>query len=154
MQSINRVILTGNLTRDPELREFSGGGGVCSLRLAVNGRRKNPSTGEWEDQANFFDISVFGAPGENCARYLAKGRPVAVDGRLRWREFTRQDGSKGQAVDIVADTVQFLGSRDDTNGTGTVPQARGATAGTGFDSGGFDPTPMPAGRASEDDIPF
>jgi single-strand DNA-binding protein len=119
MQNINVVVLTGNLTRDPELREFPSGGSVCSLRLAVNGRRKNPHTGEWEDQANYFDVSVFGAHGENCARYLAKGRPVAIDGRLRWREFTRQDGSKGQAVDVVADTVQFLGGRDDTNGTGS-----------------------------------
>ena len=94
MQNINRAVLTGNLTKDPELREFPAGGGVCSLRLAVNGRRKNPQTGEWEDQPGYFDISVFGAQGQNCARYLTKGRAVAIDGRLRWREFTRQDGSK------------------------------------------------------------
>src|SRR5437660_11648240 len=110
-QSINRVVLTGNLTRDPEVRQFTSGGGVCSLRLAVNGRRKNPQTGEWEDQANYFDISVFGAQGENCSRYLTKGRAVAFDGRLRWREFTRQAVTKGQAVDVVAETVQFLGPR-------------------------------------------
>jgi single-strand DNA-binding protein len=156
MQNINVVVLTGNLTRDPELREFPSGGSVCSLRLAVNGRRKNPHTGEWEDQANYFDVSVFGAHGENCARYLAKGRPVAIDGRLRWREFTRQDGSKGQAVDVVADTVQFLGGRDDTNGTGSgvAPEARSASTATGFDSGDFDTAPVPAGPAGEDDIPF
>jgi single stranded DNA-binding protein len=94
MQSINRVVLTGNLTRDPEVRQLTGGG-VCSLRLAVNGRRRNPQTGEWEDQANYFDISVFGAQGENCARYLTKGRAVAIDGRLRWREFTRPGREQG-----------------------------------------------------------
>lgn len=156
MQSINRVVLTGNLTRDPERRELNSGGAVCTLRLAVNGRRKNPQTGEWEDQANYFDISVFGAPGENCARYLAKGRPVAIDGRLRWREFTRQDGSKGQAVDVVADTVQFLGGREDGSGTASAaaPKARQSAPDTGFDTGDFDPTPIPARTATEDDIPF
>jgi single-strand DNA-binding protein len=156
MQNINRVVLTGNLTKDPELREFPSGGNVCSLRLAVNGRRKNPQTGEWEDQANYFDISVFGAQGENCSRYLAKGRAVAVDGRLRWREFTRQDGSKGQAVDVVAETVQFLGGGD-ANGSGSrAPTSadRSSGSGTQFDTGDFDTSPLPSGTAGEDDIPF
>jgi single-strand DNA-binding protein len=155
MQSINRVVLTGNLTRDPEVRQFTGGG-VCALRLAVNGRRKNAQTGEWEDQANYFDISVFGAQGENCARYLTKGRAVAIDGRLRRREFTRQDGSKGQAVDVVAETVQFLGERDDASATGSAspPAVRGQQPDPGFDSGDLDPAPLPAGPAGEDDIPF
>jgi single-strand DNA-binding protein len=155
MQNINRVVLTGNLTKDPELREFTSGS-MCSLRLAVNGRRKNPQTGEWQDQANYFDVSVFGAQGENCVRYLTKGRAVAVDGRLRWREFTRQDGSKGQAVDVVAETVQFLGGRDEGNaaGSASAPPARGQATDAGFDSGDFDPAPVPAGPASEDDIPF
>jgi single-strand DNA-binding protein len=155
MQNINRVVLTGNLTRDPELREFTSGS-MCSLRLAVNGRRKNPQTGEWQDQANYFDVSVFGAQGENCARYLTKGRAVAVDGRLCWREFTRQDGSKGQAVDVVAETVQFLGGRDEASaaGSASAPPARGHDTDAGFDSGDFDPAPVLAGPASEDDIPF
>jgi len=156
MQNINRVVLTGNLTKDPELREFPSGGSVCSLRLAVNGRRKNPQTGEWEDQANYFDVSVFGAQGENCSRFLAKGRAVAIDGRLRWREFTRQDGSKGQAVDVVAETVQFLGGRDEGNGgdkaSGSAPGE--VSSGGQFDTGDFDTAPAPARPASEDDIPF
>jgi single-strand DNA-binding protein len=156
MQNINRAMLTGNLTKDPELREFPAGGGVCSLRLAVNGRRKNPQTGEWEDQPGYFDISVFGAQGQNCARYLTKGRAVAIDGRLRWREFTRQDGSKGQAVDIVADTVQFLPGGQDANGTpgAPTPKAQETQAGPSFDAGDFDTRPLPAGPAGEDDIPF
>ena len=80
--NINRVIITGNLTRDPELRSTNSNT-VCSLRVAVNGRRKNPSTDQWEDQPNYFDVTVWGAQGENCAKFLTKGRPVAVDGRSR-----------------------------------------------------------------------
>ena len=155
MQNINRVVLTGNLTKDPEPREFSSGS-MCSLRLAVNGRRKNPQTGQWEDQANYFDVTVFGVQGENCARYLAKGRAVAIDGRLRWREFTRQDGSKGQAVDVVAETVQFLGGGDEGDAAGSVsaPPAREQAPDVRSDNSGFDPAPLPTGPATEDDIPF
>src|SRR3954465_7645525 len=84
--NINRVVLTGNLTHDPELRSTSGGTPVCSLRIAVNTRRKDGS-GNWIDKPNYFDVTVWGAQGENCAQYLAKGRPVAIDGRLEWREY-------------------------------------------------------------------
>ena len=111
--SINRVVLVGNLTRDPELRHTPSGTPVCSLRLAVNTRRKDES-GQWTDKPNYFDITVWGQQGENCAQYLAKGRPVAVDGRLEWREWEAQDGSKRQAVEVVAESVQFLGGRQDS----------------------------------------
>ena len=84
--NINRVIVTGNLTRDPELRTTPGGTSVCKLRIAVNSSRKNAS-GEWEDKPNYFDVTVWGAQGENCATYLGKGRPVAIDGRLDWHEW-------------------------------------------------------------------
>ena len=85
--NINRVIITGNLTRDPELgRCPSSGTAVCTLRVACNGRRRT-SEGQWEDQPNYFDVTVWGQQGENCHRYLKKGRPIAVDGRLRWREW-------------------------------------------------------------------
>ena len=110
--NINRVVLTGNLTRDPELRSTSSGMSVCSLRIATNTRRKDQATGEWTDKANYFDVTVWGAQGENCARFLSKGRPVALDGRLEWREW-ESEGGKRQAVDIVADTVQLLGGRDE-----------------------------------------
>ena len=79
--NINSVVLVGNLTRDPELRHTPSGMAVCSLRLAVNSRRKD-ETGNWTDKPNYFDITVWGAQGENCAQYLAKGRPVGVQGRL------------------------------------------------------------------------
>jgi len=107
--NINRVVLVGNLTKDPELRHTPSGTAVCSLRLAVNTRRKDSATGEWTEKPNYFDITVWGNQGESCAQYLAKGRPVAVDGRLEWREWDAQDGTKRQAVEIIADSVQFLG---------------------------------------------
>ena len=85
--NINRVIITGNLTADPELRSLPSGTSVCKLRVACNTRRKDGASGEWVDKPNYFDVTVWGAQGENCARYLAKGRGVAVDGRLEWREW-------------------------------------------------------------------
>ena len=94
--NINRVVITGNLTRDPELRTTRGGTAVCSLRVAVNTRRKDQSSGEWVDKPNYFDVTVWGQQGENCAQYLAKGRPVAVDGRLEWREWQDQTATSGR----------------------------------------------------------
>src|SRR5512132_1771902 len=122
--NLNRVVLTGNLTRDPELRNTSGGTPVCSLRVACNTRRKD-GFGEWVDKPNYFDVTVWGAQAENCATYLEKGRPVAIDGRLDWREWEAQDGSgKRQAVAIVAERVQFLGTREGADGAArTTPQS-------------------------------
>ena len=146
--NINRVVITGNLTRDPELRSTGGGTSVCSLRIACNTRRKNAS-GEWEDRPNYFDVTVWGQQGENCATYLRKGRPVAIDGRLQWREWEK-DGVKRQAVDIIADSVQFLGSRDSAeNGGGGYAPRTDVPA----DTSDFAPTPAGAG-SGEDDIPF
>ena len=118
--NINRVVLTGNLTRDPELRSLPSGTSVCSLRVAVNTRRKDGQTGEWVDKPNYFSVTVWGAQGDNCARYLAKGRPVAIDGRLEWREWEAKDGGKRESIDIVADSVQFLGAREEGAGGGAV----------------------------------
>jgi single-strand DNA-binding protein len=147
--NINRVIITGNLTRDPELRSLPSGTSVCSLRVAVNTRRKDQSTGEWVDKANYFDVTVWGAQGENCAQYLSKGRPVAVDGRLEWREWQDQQGNKRQSVDIIADSVQFLGSREGSeNGGRFTPQSD-----VPADTGDFESAPVGAG-GSDDDIPF
>jgi single-strand DNA-binding protein len=155
--NVNVVVITGNLTRDPELRHTGGGTAICELRVAVNSRRKDGQTGEWVDKPNYFDVTVWGAQGENCANYLAKGRPVAIEGRLDWREWEDKEGNKRQNVEIIANSVQFLGSRD------------GAGGGNG-NGGGFTPTSdVPAdtsdfegaaagaaggGGGSEDDIPF
>jgi single-strand DNA-binding protein len=154
--NINRVVLTGNLTRDPELRSTGSGMSVCSLRIASNTRRKDQSSGEWVDKPNYFDVTVWGAQGENCARFLAKGRPVAVDGRLEWREWQDQSGNNRQAVDIVADSVQFLGGRDDAGGgpgNGFSPRSDVPADTRDFQPAG---TPASGGGApqGDDDIPF
>jgi single-strand DNA-binding protein len=111
MATINRVVLVGRLTRDPELRSTAGGTSVCRLRLACNTSWRNKDTGEFDERPNFFDVTVFGASGEACARFLAKGRAVAVDGRLEWHEWETTDGERRQSVGILADSVQFLASR-------------------------------------------
>jgi len=153
--NINRVILVGNLTRDPEVRTTQGGLSICSLRLAVNSRRKNGQTGEWIEEPNYFDVTVFGAQGETAARFLSKGRQVAIDGRLRWREWDATDGSgKRQAVDVIADNVQFIGPRDGGEGGG---------GGGSYAPRRQEPAPIssapPAGdpwggSGADDDIPF
>ncbi|MBA3298454.1 MAG: single-stranded DNA-binding protein [Thermoleophilaceae bacterium] len=148
--NINRVVLTGNLTRDPELRSTPSGTAVCGLRVACNTRRKDAS-GQWVDKPNYFDVTVWGAQGENCAQYLSKGRPVAIDGRLEWREWEAKDGSgKRQSVDIIADSVQFLGSREggEDNGSRFTPQSD-----VPADTADFQPAAA-GGAASDDDIPF
>jgi single-strand DNA-binding protein len=155
--NINRVIVTGNLTRDPELRSLQSGTSVCKLRIAVNTRRKD-SSGDWVDKPNYFDVTVWGAQGENCSTYLSKGRPVAIDGRLEWREWDDQNGNKRQSVEIIADSVQFLGSRD---GSGQGNGNGGGGGGGGFapqsdvpaDTSDFD-SPAPASVGADDDIPF
>ncbi len=147
--NINRVVLTGNLTRDPELRSTAGGTTVCGLRIATNTRRKDGQSGEWVDKPNYFDVTVFGRQGENAAQYLAKGRPLAIDGRLEWREWQDKEGNKRQAVEIVADNVQFLGGRDDAP---TRPAQQDVPADTsGFETAA--PAPVGAGY-EDDDIPF
>jgi len=151
--NLNVVVITGNLTRDPELRSLPSGTSVCDLRVAVNPRRKNGATGEWEDKPNYFDVKVWGAQGENCARFLAKGRPVGVQGRLEWREWETQDGQKRQAVDIIADSVQFLGGRDDAQGGGFTASVGGSRSDVPVDERDFQTAASGAG-IGDDDIPF
>src|SRR5688500_1169897 len=139
--NINRVILTGKLTRATELRRTTTGTSLCSRRVACNTRR-NDASGEWVDKPNYFDVTVWGAQGENCAQYLAKGRPVAVDGRLEWREWEdKETGKKRQSIDIIADSVQFLGSREGgENGGRFTPQSD-----VPADTGDFESAPAGAG---------
>ncbi len=153
---MNVVVITGNLTRDPELRSTGSGMPVCDMRVAVNSRRKDGS-GEWVDKPNYFDVTVFGAQGENCSTYLSKGRPVAVEGRLDWREWEAKDGSgKRQAVSIIANSVQFLGSRDSGGGGGEAQAGNryNAQSDVPADTSDFDSPEPAAVGASDDDIPF
>jgi len=139
---VNRVVIVGNLTRDPELRVTAGGTAVCSLRVAVNDRVKDPTSGEWGDKPNYIDVDVFGAQGERCAQYLAKGRQVAIDGRLRWREWQTPDSAKREAVSVVAESVQFLGAGASI--TTRVSEGRSAA-----------PTaPATTTVVADDDLPF
>src|SRR3954453_20281931 len=121
--NINRVVLTGNLTHDPDLRNLPSGMAVCKLRIASNTRRKDSSTGEWVDKPNYFDVTVWGARGESCATYLSKGRPVAIDGRLDWRGGGAEKRGQAQAVQIVAATVQFLGAKKEGAEGQEAPEA-------------------------------
>lgn len=166
--NINRVVLTGRLTRDPELRSFPSGMSVCSMRIAFNTRKKDASTGEWGEKPNFIDVSVWGRQGELASQWLTKGRAVALDGRLEWREFQDKDGNNRQAIELVADNIEFLGGRDDVQGGGGGGQAGGFTprsdvpantsdfgppspapvGGGGGNGGGYTPPP------ADDDIPF
>ncbi len=153
--NINRVILTGNLTRDPDMGVTNSGLAVCKLGIAVNGRRKNKE-GVWEEKANFFRVTVFGKQAENCGQYLRKGRAVAIDGRLEWSQWERE-GQKRESVDIIADNVQFLGGRDEaasgTNGSGTSITTAQMEGDVPIDTADFEPTPVTTGAADED-IPF
>jgi single-strand DNA-binding protein len=134
MVTFNRVILAGNLTRDPETRFLPSGDAVTSFSIAVNSRYKAKSTNEVKEEVSFFDISVFGKTAENCAEYLSKGRPVLVEGRLRQRSW-ETDGVKRSKIEVVADNVQFLGGPRGASAEGSAPGA-------------------PAPESQDDDIPF
>jgi single-strand DNA-binding protein len=127
--NINRVVLVGRLTSDPELRALPSGSTVCGLRLACNGSRKN-AEGDYTEKPNFFNVSVFGSTGESVHRYMSRGRRVAIDGRLEWREWEASEGGKRQAVDIVAESVQFLDGRGDQNGAEGSSSDGGSADGT------------------------
>jgi single-strand DNA-binding protein len=130
--SINRVVLVGNLTRDPELRDLPSGTSVCHLRVACN-RLRRTEGGTWEEKPNYFDVTVFGNQAANVHRYLRKGRPVGIDGRLEWREWESADQQKRQSVNIVADTIQFLGSPDGGRREEGEPQELAGVAAAAID---------------------
>jgi single-strand DNA-binding protein len=138
-RGIAHVTLVGNLTRDPELRQIPSGTSVCQLGVAVNSSYKD-SSGQWIEKPNYFDVVVWGAQGDNCAKYLSKGRQVAVDGRLDQRSWEAQDGTKRSKVEIIADTVMFIGGQNETR----EPAFRG----------GAQPSPDAAAQDDFRDIDF
>lgn len=154
-RGIAHVTLVGNLTQDPELRQTPSGTSVCTLRVAVNSSYKD-SSGQWLEKASFFDVIVWGAQGENCAKYLNKGRQVAVDGRLDQRSWEAQDGGKRSKVEVVADTVMFLGGPGEG---GSAPSGGGGRSGrassSGSTAGDSDFRDIDFNSTDdEDDIPF
>ena len=138
--SINRVVISGNLTRDPELRQTAGGMAILKMGIAVNDRRKNSQSGEWEDVPNFFDVVLFGARGESLSRFLNKGSKVAIEGKLRWSQWETPDGDKRSKVEIVADDIEFMTSRGEGGGGGSYSAPSTPAA--------------PADPVIDDDIPF
>ncbi len=180
---MNSVILIGNLTRDPELRYATGGSqtAVCRFTVAVNERRRNPQTQEWEDNPSFIPVVVFGKQAENCDRYLAKGRKVAVQGRIQTGSYTNKEGNKVYTTDVIASNVEFLSPRSEggqggfgggyggSGGYGQSPQGGYGQSGQGgfggqAPAGGFQqedpysdgPQGIPEGfqALQDDDIPF
>lgn len=146
MSDINRVVLTGRLTKDPELKALPDGTPVLSMRLAFS-TRKRDAQGQWGDVSNFIDVSLIGNRADSLSRLLEKGRLIGVDGKLRWREWESQDGTKRQAIDISADNIELLGGRNESGG------------GSGGSGGGYQSAPSPASQGGgsetfEDDIPF
>lgn len=114
MASVNKVIMIGNLTRDPEVKYTQSGTAVAKMGIAVNRQYKGPD-GEYKKEVQFFNVVAWGKTAENCAKYLTKGKPLYVEGRLQNRQW-EQDGQKRTATEIVADMVQFLGSAGGTGG--------------------------------------
>lgn len=115
--SINRVTITGNLTRDPELRATQGGTQILNLGVAVNDRRRNQQTGNWEDYPNFIDCVMFGTRAEAVSRFLTKGMKVAIEGKLRYSSWER-DGQRRSKIEVVVDEIDVMSSRG--NGSGAV----------------------------------
>ena len=113
--SINRVIISGNLTRDAELRQTASGTSVLGFGVAVNDRRRNNQTGEWEDYANFVDCTMFGQRASAIAPYLRKGLKVAIEGKLRYSSWER-DGQKRSKLEVIVDELEFMSSRNDSQG--------------------------------------
>ena len=147
--SINRVCVTGNLTRDPELRATQSGSQVLSFGIAVNDRRKNQQTGEWEDYPNFVDCTMFGTRAEAVSRFLAKGSKVAIEGKLRYSSWER-DGERRSKLEVVVDEIEFMSRRDEQGGavisTPTAAPVRPAAS--------HKAVPVAAVEVYDEDIPF
>jgi single-strand DNA-binding protein len=150
---LNRVTLVGRLTRDPELRHTQGGDPICSIRLAVSSRSRDEA-GNWGDKSNYFDVTVFGRQAETTSTYLVKGRRIGVDGRLSWREWQAQDGTKRQNVEVIANDIFFLDSRGEGGGGGGEAQEGGGWSQAPAGDLPVDRTDMQPAPGADDDIPF
>lgn len=151
--SINRVVISGNITRDPELRSTQGGMEILALGVAVNDRRKNQQTGEWEDYPNFVDCVMFGNRAKSVSRFLSKGSKVAIEGKLRWSQWER-DGQKRSKIEVIVDEIEFMTSRSDAPSQATAQPVR-QQAPYQPQMGGMPQAVGPVtGTIYDDDIPF
>ncbi len=150
--SINRVVISGNLTRDPELRTTASGMPIMSLGVAVNDRRKNNQTGEWEDYANFIDCTMFGTRAQNIQRFLSKGTKVTIEGKLRWSQWER-DGQKRSKIEVIVDDIDFGGNRNGGNNGGGGGYSNDVAA---YSAPSTPTTPVVDASSSvyDEDIPF
>jgi single-strand DNA-binding protein len=148
MASFNKVILLGNLTRDPELRYTPQGSAVCEFALALNYVYTNKQTGQKVEEVSYIDLVAWGKTGETIAEYMKKGRQIMVEGRLKQDRWEAQDGKKMSKVRVTAENVQFVGSRPEGGGAGAGGPKGGGAAPAG---GGPDDGPPPG---AEEDIPF
>lgn len=152
--SINRVNISGNLTRDGELRQTQSGTAVLSLGVAVNDRRRNQQTGEWEDVPNFVDCIVFGQRAQGIAQYMTKGAKVAVEGKLRWSSWEK-DGQKRSKLEVVVDEIEFMSRREERQPQGCAPKAvPQAYAPAQAAPQGYAPQQAPQSSLYDEDIPF
>jgi single-strand DNA-binding protein len=154
MASFNRVILVGNVTRDPELRYVPSGMAVTDIGLAVNDRRKNATTGEWIEETTFVDVTLWGRTAEVAGEYLSKGAPVLIEGRLKLDSWEGTDGQKRSKLKVVGEKMQLLGAKGGGDGSGGRAAApRGRAASNQADAAPPDEfdAPPPSGG---DDIPF
>ena len=152
--NINRVIISGNLTRDPELRSTGSGTSVLTFGVAVNDSRRNQTTGEWEDHPNFIDCVSFAARAEGLSKVLRKGMKVCVEGKLRWNQWETADGQKRSKIEVVVDSIEFMSSR---NGGGYNGSSNGFNAPANAPATHAEPAiPQVAttGDIYDEDIPF
>lgn len=152
--SINRVTISGNLTRDAEMRQSATGTSILTLGVAVNDRRRNPQTDEWEDVPNFVDCVLFGARAQSLQQYMTKGTKVAIEGKLRWSQWETQEGQKRSKLEVIVDEVEFMSRREGQGGQRQAPRRRdqgGQVAAPGV----YQPS-LPTQQAPQatDDIPF
>ena len=162
--SINRVVISGNLNRDAELRRTQSGMAILNIGVAVNDRRRNQQTGEWEDYANFIDCVMFGTRAESISNYLTKGTKVAIEGKLRWSQWENREGQKRSKIEVVIDDLEFMSQRNSQGGSGY----QGGQGGFQQNNGGYQSNAAPAQAAPaqaapvidasssvyDDDIPF
>lgn len=157
--SINKVMITGNLTRDAELRTTPSGTAILNVGVAVNDRRRNPQTGDWEDYANFVDCTMFGKRAEALNQYLTKGTKVAIEGRLHYSSWEdRNTGQKRSKLDVTIDEIEFMSSRNGGNGGGY--DNRGSYGGSYANNAPTQrsqtsyPEPPAPSAYNDEDIPF
>ena len=155
--SINRVVISGNLTRDAELRSTASGMSVLGFGVAVNDRRRNSQSGEWEDYANFIDCTMFGSRAEKLAQYLTRGVKVAIEGKLRWSQWER-DGQKRSKIEVIVDDLEFMSSRNGGGNNGGYQQNSDYQQNSGYQQSSYAATSAPAVNTNssvyDEDIPF